>query len=76
VLLDKQLKVKLYDFGQSGLVQLTADMALTVDNGASIHTDIFQFGSLVFEIVSPECFKYNLFDNKEVERQAPSSEGY
>jgi serine/threonine protein kinase len=76
VLLDKQLKVKLCDFEQSGLVPLTENMALAVDNGASIHTDIFQFGSLVFEMVSPERFEYDLFDNEEVERQAPSSEGY
>jgi serine/threonine protein kinase len=76
VLLDKQLDVKLCDLEQSGLIPLSENMASAVDNGASVQTDIFQFGSLVFEIVSRERFEYNLFDNEEVHRQAPSSEGY
>jgi serine/threonine protein kinase len=69
VLLDEHSKVKLCDFAHSGLVPLSTSMALAVDDGASIETDIFQFGTLVYEIVSRERYKYDLFDNEEVERE-------
>jgi hypothetical protein len=50
-------------------------MALAVDDGASIETDVFQFGTLVYEIVSRERYKYDLFDNEKVEREVAHCQG-
>jgi serine/threonine protein kinase len=75
VLLDERLKAKLCDFECSGLVPLSTSMAFAEDDGAPIQTDIFQFGVLVYEMVSRERYQYDLFDNEKVDRQMPSYEG-
>jgi hypothetical protein len=50
-------------------------MALAVDDGASIEIDIFQFGTLVYEIISRERYKHDLFDNEEAEREVAHCRG-
>jgi eukaryotic-like serine/threonine-protein kinase len=75
VLLDENLKAKLCDLGYSGLISHSTNIALAVDDGASIQTDIFQFGTVMFEILSQKRYHYNLFDNEEVARQVACCHG-
>ena len=74
VLLDEDLTARLCDFGSSAIIPFTENLRLAVDSGASIQTDIFQYGSLLFEIVSGRCYKYDLFDNGEVEYDSEKTE--
>jgi hypothetical protein len=62
VLLDKDQSVKLSDFADSGLVPLDMNMEKAKDNGTSIRTGIFQFASLVFEILTGRPYKYDLLE--------------
>jgi hypothetical protein len=73
-LLDKDKSVKLCDFSGSGLIPLDVDMEKAEDNIASTSTDIFQFGSLVYEILTGQPCKYDLFANEEIERQSKINE--
>ena len=62
VLLDSnRTLVKICDFSDSSVLPLGTDMNHAVDNGVSIHTDIFGFGSLIYEIVTGKRFEYHLF---------------
>jgi hypothetical protein len=69
VLLDKDKSVKLCDLSDSGLILLDVDMEKAEDNSASTRADIFQFGSLVYEILTGQPYKYDLFAGEEIERQ-------
>lgn len=74
VLLDKDKSVKLCDFSDSDLIPLDVDIEKAEDNGASTSADIFQFGSLVYEILTGQPCKYGLFANEEIEQQRKVNE--
>jgi serine/threonine protein kinase len=75
VLLGDDMSVKLCDFTDSALMPLESDMSRAEDNGISIKTDIFQFGSLVYEILTRKPYHYDLFANEEVDRQRELNRG-
>jgi serine/threonine protein kinase len=68
-LLDDDSSVELCDFANSALVPLDAEWRLVEANGATVQMDIFQFGSLVYEMLTRLEYKYDLFDNEEIDRQ-------
>lgn len=51
-LLAKDLSLKLCDFGESSIIQPHLNMTEVNDDGVSIQTDIAQFGSVVYEIMT------------------------
>ncbi|MCJ1483359.1 hypothetical protein MMC06_003526 [Schaereria dolodes] len=74
VLLDEYMSIKLCDFSDSAVMPLGNDMSQVVHYGLSVKTDIFQFGSLVYEILTRKPFKYDLLANEEVNTQRLNSE--
>jgi serine/threonine protein kinase len=74
VLLEKDKRVKHCDFSDSGLIPLDVDIEKAEDNGASTSADIFQFCSLVYEILTGQPCKYDLFASEEIERQRKINE--
>ena len=69
VLLDEDMSARLCDFGDSGLLPLDADMRTANDYGLSAQSDIFQFGSLMYEIVAGQRYEYDLMFNEGIEKQ-------
>ena len=67
VLLDENMSAKLCDFSDSAVVPLGSDMSQALDYGLSVKTDIFQFGSLIYEIHERKPFKYDLLANEDVD---------
>ena len=61
ILLDHDFCVKLCDFADSTVLPLDADMESAEDNGLSVKTDIFQFGSLVYELRTGRAYEHGLF---------------
>ncbi len=74
VLLGDDMSVKLCDFTDSALMPPDSDMSQAEDNGASIKTDMFQFGSLAYEMLTRKPFKYDSFA-RGVENQGESNRG-
>lgn len=56
------LEAKLCDFTDAAVFPAEADMRVASQDGTSIHTDVFQFGILVYEVVTGKEFKIELFD--------------
>ena len=67
VLLDENMSAKLCDFSDSAVVPLGSDMSQVSHYGLSVKTDIFQFGSLIYEILERKPFKYDLLANEDVD---------
>lgn len=61
LLLDDELDVKFADFGESSLMPLDWNLDGPDDMGYSISTDIGQFGAVMFEIVTGESCKFDIF---------------
>jgi serine/threonine protein kinase len=74
-LLGDDMSIKLCDFTDSALMPLNCDMSCAEDNGISVQTDIFQLGSLWYEILTRKAYKYDLFANEEVDRQRELNAG-
>lgn len=49
ILIDDDLSAKLCDFSDSAILSFDVDIGNAIQDGASIHTDIFQFGNVVYE---------------------------
>ncbi|KAK0111517.1 hypothetical protein ONS95_001871 [Cadophora gregata] len=60
-LLADDFSLRLCDFGESTIIPPHLDVAAVNDNGASVKTDIAQFGSVVYEIST----RINLCDPKQ-----------
>lgn len=69
VLLDKEMSLRLCDFSDAGVMPPCTDMSKAQHYGLSVKTDIFQFGSLMYEILTRKSFSYDLLANKYVEAQ-------
>jgi len=69
VLLSDNMSPKLCDFSDSAVLSLDSDMGQAEHYGLSAKTDIFQFGSLMYEVVTRQRYEYDLLANKEVEIQ-------
>jgi serine/threonine protein kinase len=69
VLVDDDISAKLCDFGESHLVPTGEDINQAEVESASVGTDIFEFGSVMYEIITGKRYKYNLYDNEEAEMQ-------
>ncbi len=67
VLLDDNMSAKLCDFSDSAVVPLGSDMSQTLHYGLSTQTDIFQFGSLIYETFERKPFEYDLLANEDVD---------
>ena len=73
VLLDKDMNVQLCDFSDSAAIPLDSDMSQAKHYGLSVKTDIFQFGSLMYEVLTRNAFIYDLLVDKDVDAQRPHS---
>lgn len=69
VLLDKDMNVQLCDFSDSAAIPLGSDISQAVHYGLSVKTNIFQFGSLMYEVLTRNAFNYDLLVNKDVDAQ-------
>ena len=69
VLLDKEMSVQLCDFSDAGVMSPCIDMSQVQHYDLSVKTDIFQFGSLMYEILTRKSFSYDLLASKYVEAQ-------
>jgi Protein tyrosine and serine/threonine kinase len=73
---DNDWSAKLCDFTDSTVLSFDVDISEESQDGASIYTDIFQFGSLVYETVTGKRFDFDLFhpsfsEGKQGERAIP-----
>jgi serine/threonine protein kinase len=63
LLLDDQLAINFADFGESTLMPLDWDLKGDDEDGYSILTDIGQFGTVMFEIVTGQNCKFDLMQD-------------
>lgn len=73
VLLDREVSIRLCDFSDAGIFPLGTDMSKAESYGLSVKTDVFQFGSLMYEILTRKPFSYDLLANKYVKAQRPEN---
>ena len=67
VLLHDKLSAKLCDFNDSAAMPRGSDISQAEQNGLSVQTDIFQVGSLMYEILERDPFKYDLLANEDAQ---------
>ena len=60
-LLSSDLSIKFSDFTESSMLPLDTDMQTVDDTGYSIHTDIGQFGSVMYEVITGQMCEFDLF---------------
>ncbi|MCJ1339138.1 hypothetical protein MMC09_004427 [Bachmanniomyces sp. S44760] len=75
VLLDREKSAHLCDFSDAGIMPLGSNMSQVQHYGLSAKTDVFQFGSLMYEILTRKTFHYDLLANKYVEAERLQHEG-
>ena len=61
ILLDDEFSVKMIDFGESIMMPLDWDKQGTDDLGYSVSTDIGMFGTIIYEIVTGQHCRFDLF---------------
>lgn len=71
-LLADDLSVKLCDFTESTIMPPGANIEEDEDSGFSIQTDIAQFGSVIYEIVTPETYNFDLFKGQGEGKMVPT----
>ena len=72
VLIDEYECAKICDFTEAAILPLdTLDIAQESPDGFSVQTDIFEFGRVIYEIVTGKIYEYDIFfpDKQEFERQ-------
>ncbi|KZF26148.1 kinase-like protein [Xylona heveae TC161] len=75
LLLATDLSIKFSDFTESSILPLDTDMSQADDSGYSIHTDIGQFGTVMYEVITGTKCQFNLHEDAESRRaQWPSRE--
>ncbi len=67
VLIDDDHSAKLCDFTDSAVLSFDVDISETSQDGASIYTDIFQFGSLVYETITGKRCDFDVFHSSDPE---------
>jgi len=76
ILIDDDQSAKLCDFTDSAVLSFDVDISEESQDGASIYTNIFQFGSLVYETITGKRFDFDPFhpsdpEGKQGERAIP-----
>jgi serine/threonine protein kinase len=69
ILIDDDKSAKLCDFTDSAVLALEVNISEESQDGASIYTDIFQFGSLVYETTTGKRFDFDLFNPPSVSEE-------
>ena len=69
ILIDDDLSAKLCDFTDSAVLPFDADISGVVQDFASIYTDIFQFGSLVYEMITGKRIDFDIFQPSDPEEE-------
>lgn len=59
ILIDENLSARLCDFTDAAVLSPDVDMSEAVQDGVSIHTDIFKFGSLFYEVITGRKFDFD-----------------
>lgn len=66
-LLDSDLSVKFCDFTESSVMPLHTNMETADDNGYSIQTDMGQLGAVIYEVVTGERCRFDVFKDQPPE---------
>jgi serine/threonine protein kinase len=69
ILINNNQSVKLCDFIDSAVLSFNVNISEESQDGASIYTDIFQFGSLVYKIITGKRFNFDLFHPSDPEEK-------
>lgn len=65
--LTADLSIKFSDFSESTPLPLHTNMHTADDSGYSIHTDIGQFDSVMFEVITGTLYKFGLYKDEPFE---------
>lgn len=72
ILIDDDESAKLCDFTDSAVLSPNIDISKEVRDGSSVLTDVFQFGSLVYEVISGKRWNFDLFRPEVPGKELPN----